>query len=422
MNKRFNGLPIFDTKEHIDDQRDLHDYPALRSFLEGLPQPTEALLADFKVSWRFVADYSDSPATFNRFRGEVQRFLNYLWVVGRRTLPQTDSDTVKLYFKTLGNPPSGWISRGIYPAFIDQNGLREPNEKWRPFVIRSTAPDAKYHVAQASLNASKTALATFFRYLIEHDHLQKDPMTGLRRRDRRAKPKDRAGDDETEVRRLTDNQWHLIRAIVEKAADDDPQYERHLFIVLTMKTLFLRVSELAPRQMDGREDRIPVFDDFRRKVVKKDSVWTFRVFGKGDKGRSVTVPDAYLPYLKRWRAHLGLEPPLPVKGDNHPILPSQRGGKAIGKRQVQRAYEQAIDLVVAELESREEKETAAALKALRSETHYLRHTGASQAINAGADIRHISEELGHASAAFTEAVYVNADQDKRRLSGRNRGI
>lgn len=52
-------------------------------------------------------------------------------------------------------------------------------------------------------------------------------------------------------------------------------------------------------------------------------------------------------------------------------------------------------------------EEADQFETIRSETHYLRHTVASQAIEAGADIRHISEELGHASAAFTESVYVN---------------
>jgi len=36
--------------------------------------------------------------------------------------------------------------------------------------------------------------------------------------------------------------------------------------------------------------------------------------------------------------------------------------------------------------------------------------------------RHISEELGHASAAFTEQVYVNADQDRRRAAGQQRSI
>jgi integrase len=62
------------------------------------------------------------------------------------------------------------------------------------------------------------------------------------------------------------------------------------------------------------------------------------------------------------------------------------------------------------------------LKAIASETHYFRHTGASMAIEAGIDIRHVSEELGHASAAFTEAVYVNSDQTRRRLANRDRSI
>lgn len=420
--RAFKGHPIFDTQERFGGQRDLQDYPSLRQFIEALPQDTDALLADFKQAWNFLDIYNDSPATFNRFRSEIQRFLNYLWVVTGRTLPQVDTDTVRGYLKTLSNPPKNQIARGIYPAFVDQAGARAPHEKWRPFVIRSTDEKAKYHVSQASLNASSAALATLFRYLIECDYLAKDPMIGLRRRDRRAKPKDRIADTDNEVRRFTDDEWGLLRTTVEAAADVDLKYERHLFTVITMKTLFLRVSELAPRPIHGREDRTPVFGDFRRKQVKKQTVWVFHVFGKGDKGRSVTVPDAYLPYLKRWRKHLGLDTELPVPGENYPILPSTRGGGAIGKRQVQRAFEESIDLVVERLKTAGDTAGAKKFKALRSETHYLRHTGASQAIEAGSDIRHISEELGHASVAFTEAVYVHADEDKRRLGGRDRVI
>jgi hypothetical protein len=32
------------------------------------------------------------------------------------------------------------------------------------------------------------------------------------------------------------------------------------------------------------------------------------------------------------------------------------------------------------------------------------------------------DELRHASAAFTEQIYVNADQARRRAAGRNRSI
>jgi site-specific recombinase XerD len=79
-------------------------------------------------------------------------------------------------------------------------------------------------------------------------------------------------------------------------------------------------------------------------------------------------------------------------------------------------------LAVEKMKTEGFKDEAAQLEAIASETHYLRHTGASQAIESGADIRHISEELGHASAAFTEQIYVNSDQKKRQAAGRRRSI
>jgi site-specific recombinase XerC len=146
-----------------------------------------------------------------------------------------------------------------------------------------------------------------------------------------------------------------------------------------------------------------------------------RLTGKGDKTRQVTLPDAYLDYLKRWREHLNLMSPLPVPGESSPILPSKKGD-AIGKRQVQRIYEQALVATADRMEQEGFHDEAKQMLAIRSETHYLRHTGASQAIEAGGDIRHISEELGHANATFTESVYVNSEQVRRRSAGRRRLI
>ena len=94
----------------------------------------------------------------------------------------------------------------------------------------------------------------------------------------------------------------------------------------------------------------------------------------------------------------------------------------MGARQVERTCEEAVRLAVKRMSDEGLQSESDQLKAIASETHYLRHTGASQAIEAGADIRHISEELGHASAAFTEQVYVNADQDRRRAAGQQRSI
>jgi site-specific recombinase XerC len=307
----------------------------------------------------------------------------------------------------------------FYPAFTDAGDQRRINPLWRPMALRNRQDSAPYSVSQASLNASRTALQTFFKYLMAHDYLQKNPFLDVRKRDGKAKPA--LTDRDAEVRRLTDWQWSYLLETLTELASRDNKYERHLFVIVTMKSLFLRVSELAPRLVDQGQMRTPTFGDFKRTIVDGEPYWIYSVFGKGDKTRQVTLPDAYLDYLKRWREHLNLMSPLPVPGESSPILPSKKGD-AIGKRQVQRIYEQALVATADRMEQEGFHDEAKQMLAIRSETHYLRHTGASQAIEAGGDIRHISEELGHANATFTESVYVNSEQVRRRSAGRRRLI
>ncbi|KEF32437.1 Site-specific recombinase XerC [Marinobacter nitratireducens] len=415
---RFPGFPLFDTAELVHEQAELSTYPDLQAALAALDAGLESVQHDYEITQRFLTRYSDVSGTYNRFRSELQRFLNYTWLIAKRHLSQIDPDVVSSYFNFLKTPPASWVSSGIYPAFTDKDGLRRSNPAWRPMAQRSKELEAPYSVSQASLNASRTALQTFFKYLVSRDHLQRNPLLDVRKRDRNAKPNLNT-DQDAAVRRLTDWQWSFLLESLTDLASANPKFERHLFVIVTMKSLFLRVSELAPRPVDRNQMRTPSFGDFRRTIVDGEPYWIYSVFGKGDKTRQVTLPDAYLDYLKRWRAHLGLPSPLPVPGESIPILPSSKGD-AIGKRQVQRIYEQAMVATADRMDKQGYTDEAKQLRAIRSETHYLRHTGASQAIEAGGDIRHISEELGHANATFTESVYVNSEQARRRTEGRRR--
>ncbi|HEY7886109.1 MAG TPA: hypothetical protein VIC08_14290, partial [Cellvibrionaceae bacterium] len=82
----FTGQPLFDTAHYLEDLSDFHCHPSIPAFLASLPQPLTTLRDDYEVSRQFLMKYADVPGTFSRFRGEVQRFLNYLWVTTKRTL------------------------------------------------------------------------------------------------------------------------------------------------------------------------------------------------------------------------------------------------------------------------------------------------------------------------------------------------
>ena len=54
-------------------------------------------------------------------------------------------------------------------------------------------------------------------------------------------------------------------------------------------------------------------------------------------------------------------------------------------------------------------------------THWLRHTGASMDIDSR-PLKHMADELGHASMGTTDRVYVQSDHLERAKSGKKRII
>ena len=64
----------------------------------------------------------------------------------------------------------------------------------------------------------------------------------------------------------------------------------------------------------------------------------------------------------------------------------------------------------------------AARKLLEASTHWLRHTGASMEIERGRALKDLSEDLGHASMATTDTVYVQSEHKKRAASGKGRKV
>ena len=59
---------------------------------------------------------------------------------------------------------------------------------------------------------------------------------------------------------------------------------------------------------------------------------------------------------------------------------------------------------------------------LRSATvHWLRHTGASQDISTR-PLKHMADDLGHASMGTTDQVYIQSDMKERARSGNTRKV
>ncbi len=118
------------------------------------------------------------------------------------------------------------------------------------------------------------------------------------------------------IRRLSELQWQYVIKSAKSLAEQDPDiYERTLFIMSALYSMYLRISELA-----ATERWEPRMNHFHR---DGDGSWWFITVGKGNKERQIAVSNAMLKALKRWRKHLGLTS-LPSPADQSPLLPKNK--------------------------------------------------------------------------------------------------
>ncbi len=104
--------------------------------------------------------------------------------------------------------------------------------------------------------------------------------------------------------------------------------------------------------------------------------WWFKTVDKGNKERDITVNEAMLGALARYRHHRGLTPALPLAGETEPLIHKLIGqGGVESSRQirvlVQACFDKAIEYMTQEGFNDESKSLSEAT------VHWLRHTGIS---------------------------------------------
>jgi len=214
-----------------------------------------------------------------------------------------------------------------------------------------------------------------------------------------------------EIRRLTEDQWQYVFNVALDLANQDRLYERSLFVICALKTLFLRISELSERT-----NWIPVMSHFWQ---DSEGSWWLKIFGKGRKLRDTTVPNDFIYYLKRYRKYRGLSA-LPASGENEPIVEKIRGRGGMTSRQLTRIVQEIFDKSYDAMKKNEGEDNARKLK--EASTHWLRHTGASMEVERGRALKDLSEDLGHSSMATTDTIYVQTENRIRAESGKERKV
>ena len=392
--------PLFDTTE----------------FTENTQCPAEFNAQDFSAAKQFLIAYKGSYATFNTYRREVERLMQWSWLVAKKSLRELRRQDLEKYIQFCQKPPEKWIGLKKPPRFIEKDGARVPNPKWRPFVVsvsksahrKGKKPQIKdFEFSTAAIKDLFAVLSTFYNFLIAEDYTEVNPVLQIRQKSRFIQKTQ----TETKIRRLSQLQWnYVIRAAEDMAERNPEQHMRTLFIMNVLFAMYLRISELAA------SDRwTPKMCDFYR---DHDNHWWFVTVGKGNKKRQIAVSDAMLKALKQWRKYLKLSP-LPSPADQSPLLPKTKGkGPITSTTYIRRLVQSCFDVAIIQLHNDKKKEEAESL--LDATVHWLRHTGISEDVKTRPR-EHVRDDAGHSSSAITDH-YIDIELYERHASAKKKPV
>ena len=400
-------MPIFDGIDQLTNSLDdARQALTLHSGL-GASALSDAILEDLIHSFSFLMSYNGSTATFNSYRREIERLLQWTFYVRETSLSQLGRQDMEDYIHFCQAPPKNWIGTRQLARFKKKSGTRVPNPQWRPFVVTNGKHVNEFELSQKSLQALFAVLSTYFNYLLQDGYLDLNPIALVRQKSRFIQKHAYTAP----IRRISNLQWDYILETVEELARQHPvEHERSLFVMRCLFGMYLRISELV-----ADERSTPVMGDFQ---MDADGHWWLRVVGKGNKARMVTVSDDMLEALKRYRAARNLSS-LPPPGDNTPLIPRIKGrGPVTSTRQIRYLVQFCFDQAYQKMAGEGLSDDAQELKA--ATVHWLRHTGISEDVQFRPK-EHVKEDAGHASMATTDR-YINTAMRERHASARHKKL
>ena len=409
--------PIFDNLSQLNNPFQNKQF-STATFFASLPeaQPPNNTELDYEYAWKFIYSYNGSPATFNVYRREIERLLQWAWLVRNCSILELKRHDLEDYIRFCQQPPLSWIGTKNVARFKTKNGSRVAHPEWRPFVINLPKTKSQQHVtadpknfvfSQAAVQAIFSVLSSFFNFLIQEDILASNPVLLIRQKSKFL----RKQQNHAPVRRISNLQWQYVIETAEILADEYPaQHERTLFIMNCLYGMYLRISELAADQRST-----PIMGDFYKDM---DNNWWFSVTGKGNKSRKIAVCDEMLHALTRYRHARNLSP-LPSLNESTVLIPKTLGrGPISSTRQIRKIVQYCFDAAYERMRQDGLADDAAELKA--ATVHWLRHTGISEDIKFRPR-EHVRDDAGHASMQTTDR-YVESDLRERHASGKKKSL
>jgi integrase/recombinase XerD len=333
----------------------------------------------------WLARYADTPNTLASYRKEAERLLLWAVVARGKALSSLAHEDLLVYQRFLADPQprAQWI-------MADGRKFPRHGPGWRPFA----GP-----LSPTSRRLTMVILNTMFTWLVTAGYLAGNPLALSRQRARKAKPRI--------TRFLEADLWQAVKAYIATMPTETVTERAHAVRARWLFSLLyscgLRLSEVTGNTMGGF---------FCRRSPKGEERWWLEVTGKGDKTRIIPATKELMAELIRYRREQNL-PPLPLAGDDAPLLFPLRGEpRALTRSAVHEIIKGVFEQAAQRLYDGTPESASRAQRLRAASAHWLRHTAGSAMATGDMDLRHVRDNLGHESLTTT-SQYLHSEDDER---------
>ncbi len=423
--KNYRPRAVFETlKNTIIQYKELQNHPDphgkisqwLEFCLEEIPFPDYAS-KEYKLALGFLYSYRGSADTFRSYRRDLERFIQWSWFVREKSILDHRREDIEAFIEFCQKPPKRWIGVKKVPRFKRTGRKNYPNPEWKPFEVYLSKEDHRkgikrdkgnHQFSQQSMQAMFGVLGSFYKYLLQEEVTQVNPIALIRQKSKFIQKQASA----PMIRRLSNHQWETVLNIAKEKAEVNEKYERDVFILSCLYGMYLRISELV-----AHERWKPTMGNFFKDT---DNNWWFKTVGKGNKQRRIAVSNAMLSALKRYRTEYLNLTPLPTFNEKTPLIGHAKNSQLsmVGTRPIRDLVQTCFDEAANMLEVQNKREEANGLRV--ATVHWLRHTGISEDVK----IRpreHVRDDAGHSSSAITDK-YIDIELKERARSAKDKRL
>lgn len=332
----FFGLKEFQNLNAHDLDKEIHE---VKQQLGGIDVCCAAL-SSYSLVKGFLLEHT-LASRYGIYRTAIEKLLLWCLLVAKKPIVNLDEQDVREFMDFCLCPPDDWVVNQPEKRLRRASNKRNSREfvinaLWRPF--RSGLADKEVTSGEirtsghASLAVELSVINSFYLYLCSEDVIDRNPAASLHRSKYFSARKVVHNGSKS----FSIDDWDLFVEEAKCLASNDQEFERNLFLLMTIYHLFL-----SPADIDRFGADLAIKSLFER----EDGTYGLKIEGHPELERVIISSDYVTRWVARFRANRGTDL-VSLDRDPTPLISTQSGRPGISSRHANLIFKQVCSQVI----------------------------------------------------------------------------